>query len=177
MIRRPRRVLPASLAALVLLAACVLVALWTMQLALGEPAIVDYDTVAATVNRIRWIDQAVWITGGAAALLGVITILTAVVPGRSLTLALTAADSPDDATITRSSLRTALRAAAHVDGVTAASVKLRRRQVRAVVRTNRTSTDGIAERTRTALRQRLELIGLAGHRDVTVAVKTARSPQ
>lgn len=175
MIRRPRRGVPAVLTAVVLLAACVLVAVVAVQLLLGEPPWISYTAVATAFHEAQWTDLVPVIAGGVAALLGLLLVLAAIVPGRSRVLGLAPDGSTTDAAISRTSLRTTLRDAAKVDGVTTAAVTLRRGRVRAVVHTDRTITDGLADAVRAAVDQRVEHIGLARPHQVTVQVKAPRS--
>ncbi|ONI78695.1 hypothetical protein ALI144C_28270 [Actinosynnema sp. ALI-1.44] len=175
MIRRPRRGLPAVLTAVVLLGVCVVVAVSAVQLLLDEPPLVSYDAVATRIHQTQWTDLVPAIAGGAVALIGLLLVLSAVVPGRSRILGLAPDDSTTDAAISRTSLRTALRDAAKVDGVTNAVVKVRRARVRTVVRTDRTVTDGLADAVRAAVEQRLDHVGLARQHQLTVKVKAPRS--
>nr|WP_042190707.1 DUF6286 domain-containing protein [Kibdelosporangium sp. MJ126-NF4]CEL19527.1 hypothetical protein [Kibdelosporangium sp. MJ126-NF4]CTQ94673.1 hypothetical protein [Kibdelosporangium sp. MJ126-NF4] len=175
MIRRPRRGIPAVLTAVVLLGAFGIVAVCAVQLALGQPPLISFDAVATRANQTQWTDLVPAIAGGVAAFLGLLLVLAAIIPGRSRILGLTPDDSTLDAAISRTSLRTTLRDAAKVDGVTAAKVKLRRGRVRTAVRTDRTVTDGLADAVRAAVEQRLDHVGLARQHQVTVSVKAPRS--
>ncbi|ALG06044.1 DUF6286 domain-containing protein [Kibdelosporangium phytohabitans] len=175
MIRRPRRGIPAVLTAVVLLGVCVVVAVSVVQLLLDEPPLISYDAVAGRIHQAQWTDLVPAIAGGVVALVGLLLVLSAVVPGKSRILVLTPDGSTTDAAISRTSLRTTLRDAAKVDGVTNAVVTVRRGRVRTVVRTDRTITDGLADAVRAAVEQRLGHIGLARHHDVTVKVKAPRS--
>jgi hypothetical protein len=175
MIRRPRRSIPATLTALVLLAACVLVAVCAVQLTLGEPALINFTALAQTAHETQWTDRTAALAGGVAVLLGLLLVLAAVVPGKSLTLALTADESTIEAGISRGSLRTVLRAEARVDGVVGAAIRLRRKRIRVIVRTNRTNTDGLADAVRAAIEHRLGQIALARQPSVVVKVNATRS--
>lgn len=175
MIRRPRRSIPATVTAVVLLAVCVVVAVCAVQLALGEPALINFTALTQAAHETQWTDLAAAIAGGVAVLLGLLLVLAAIVPGKSLTLALATDESAVDAGISRASLRTALRAAARVDGVVGAVIRLRRKQIRAVVRTNRTTIDGLADAVRAAIEHRLDQIALARQPSVIVKVKATRS--
>ncbi|MFI9450104.1 DUF6286 domain-containing protein [Amycolatopsis sp. NPDC052450] len=171
--RRPRRGIPATLTASVLLAACVLVAVVAIQLLLGETPWIRYDTVAGTLNDLRWSDVVTAVIGGVAALLGLILVLAAVVPGRLTVLPLRG--DPDSGASHRSYRSTLRTAAATVDGVSSATVKLKPRKVSAKVSTGRATTEGLAEAVRGAIAQRLDQIDPALRPTVKVKVRSARS--
>lgn len=175
MIRRPRRSLPATLTALVVLAVSAVVAVCAVQLALGEPAFINVTGLVRSAHETQWTDVTAAVAGGIAVLLGLLLVLAAVMPGKSLTLALTSDDSAIDAGISRASLRTAVRDAARVDGVTGATIKLRRNRIRALVRTNRTTIEGMADAVRSSIDERLGQIALTRRPGVIVKVKATRS--
>lgn len=62
-----------------------------------------------------------------------------------------------------------------MDGVSGASLTLGRRKVAAVVRTDRTSTDGLADAVRASLEHRLDQITPASRPELKVKIKAARS--
>lgn len=170
--RRPRRSVPALLSALVLLAACVLVAVSAIQRILGERPWISYDTVAATLHDLRWNDIATAVAGGVLALAGVVLLLAAILPGTATVLPLA---GRFDSGVARGGYRTALRtAAAGVDGVAGARVKLGRRRVKVRVDTARTRPDGLADAVRTAVADRLDRIGPAARPAVAVRVRAPR---
>jgi hypothetical protein len=165
---------PAVLTALVLLAACAFVVTALVQRLLGEPPVLSYDAVAARVHDTSWNELPVLVGGGAAVLAGFVLLATAVLRGRPVVLPLVPEPGFDTGT-TRHGLRTSLRAtAAHVDGVSSAALKLRRRTVRVKVKTARTRTDGLADAVCAALETRLDQVGLARPPGVRVRVRGAR---
>lgn len=151
---RPRRTIPATLTALVLLAACVLTAVVAIQLITGQGALISYHSVADALHSTRWSDTTTLIAGGACALLGLLLLLAALLPGKPTVLPLT---GDLDAGITRRSLRHALQnTASSVDGVSRARLKLGRRGIVARIRTDRTNTAGLADAVSAALDRRLD---------------------
>jgi hypothetical protein len=171
--RRPRRSIPATLTAVVLLAACALVAVVAVQMLLGEAPWIRYDTVAGTLHDLRWSDLATAVIGGVAVLLGLILLLAAVLPGSLTVLPLR---GELDSGASRRSYRSTLRAAVStVDGVSNATVKLKSRKVSAKVRTGRATTDGLAEAVRGAIAHRLDQIDPALRPTVKVKVRSVRS--
>lgn len=170
MTRRSRRALPATLTALVLLAASVVVAVCAIQLAVGEPSLLPYDSLAGLLHDTTWSAQGVAVAGGVAAAIGLVLFLVAVVPGRARTATL-----DQHTAVSVRGLRNALRSAAVVDGVESAAVKVRRRRVRAVVRTRRAVVDGLGDAVRTALEHRVGEFALARPPQVVVRVKALRS--
>lgn len=172
--RRPRRSLPAVLVALVVLAGCVLAAAVAVQLIIGEKPWVSYDSMASALHGTRWSDPLTALAGGGAALLGLLLLVSAVVPGRPTVLPL---DGSPDSGASRRSYRSTLRTAAStVDGVSSAKLKVKRRKVVSVVTTGRTNTAGIADAVRAAVEHRLAQIGPATVPAVRVRVKATRSP-
>ncbi|WP_410599828.1 DUF6286 domain-containing protein [Amycolatopsis sp. lyj-90] len=171
--RRPRRSLPAVLVALVVLAGCVLAAAVAVQTILGEKPWVSYDAVASALHDTRWSDPLPAIAGGVVALLGLLLLVSAIVPGRPTVLPL---EGGTDSGASRRSYRSTLRTAAStVDGVSAAKLKLKRRGIVSVVTTGRTNTEGLADAVRAAIEHRLSQIGPATVPAVRVRVKATRS--
>jgi hypothetical protein len=174
--RRPRRSTPAVLTAIVLLAACVLVAVVAIQMIIGEPPWVDYRSVATALHGTRWNDSVTALAGGVLALAGVLMLIAAILPGAPTVLPLSGDPAGMDSGATRRSLRATLRSAAStVDGVNTAKLRLGRRKVVAVVRTNRTNTTGLDDAVRAALEHRLDQLNLANRPIPTVRVQTTRN--
>lgn len=183
MIRRPRRVIPASLAALVILAVCVVAAVSIIQELAGGAPLVPLGTLDVRA-RAQHLDGTVMASAGAlAAGLGLILIGCALIPGRPDTLALApvpseAADGQlpgaahPGAGVSRPGLRTALGAViADVDGVASARVRVRSRRVAARVRTELTDTAAVRAAVRDALGHRLSQVGLARQPEIRVSVR------
>lgn len=174
--RRPRRSTPAVLTALVLLAACALVAVVAIQMIIGEPELVDYRSIASTLHGMRWNELGTALAGGVLALAGLLMLLAAILPGAPTVLPLSGDASGMDSGATRRGLRSTLRAAAStVDGVNATKLRLGRRKVAAIVRTNRTNTTGLDDAVRAAIEQRLGQINLANRPTLTVKVHATRN--
>jgi len=103
-------------------------------------------------------------------------LLAAILPGAPTVLPLNGDPAGMDSGATRRSLRTTLRAAAStVDGVSATKLRLGRRKVAAVVRTNRTNTTGLDDAVRAAIEHRLDQINPANRLIPTVKVHTTRN--
>jgi hypothetical protein len=191
MTRRPRRTIPAALTALVILAACVLVAVSIVQELTGRPAVIPFGILARDVRTWRLDAPAMLGTGAVAAVAGLVLLGCAVIPGRRETLALAAipagpGDEPGDegsgggtdafgggtdAGVSRTGLRAALRATiADVDGVTSAKVRVRRRQIAATVRTELADSAELGAAVRDALGQRVSQTALDGEPRVRVTI-------
>lgn len=157
--RRPRRGLPATLIAVVLIAAATVVTVVAVQMIIGERPWVEFGTVAAWLHGMRWRDVAVAVAGAVVCVVGAVLVLCAVLPGR-LTVVPLRGDAPGtDSGASRRSLRATLRVAAStVDGVRAARLVLRGRRITITVHTNRTNTAGLADAVRAAVDRRLEQI-------------------
>lgn len=174
--RRPRRGTPAVLTALVLLAACVLTAVVAIQMIIDEPAWVDYRSVATTLHDLHWNDLGTALAGGALALAGLLLLLAAILPGAPTVLPLSGDPTGMDSGANRRGLRSTLRhAVSTVDGVSGAKLRLGRRKVTAVVRTNRTNTTGLDDAVRAALEHRLDQLNLADRPPAAVKVHTTRN--
>ncbi|MFC0546200.1 DUF6286 domain-containing protein [Kutzneria chonburiensis] len=173
---RPRRVLPAALVALALLAVCVIVAVSAAQTLAGQQPWVSYASVTDTLRSLRWEDRAMAIAGGAAGVVGAILVLVALLPGGLVVSPLDGDDGGIVAGAERHSLRMTLRAVASaVDGVSGAKVALSRRRVVAVVRTERTNPAGLEQGVRDALDRRLDQITPLPRPAVAVRVRARRS--
>ncbi|GAB3158368.1 hypothetical protein GCM10027258_69410 [Amycolatopsis stemonae] len=171
--RRPRRSTPAVLTALVVTAAGALAAVVAIQLILGERPWLDYGATARRLHDVRWADLPVVITGGVVALLGLVLVLAAVLPGKLTVLPLR---GDLDSGASRRSFGSTLRAAAaRVDGVEKVRLKLRRRSVRVRVQTRRTRPDGIADAVRVAVAARLDRIDPVRRPEVKVRLRAVRS--
>jgi hypothetical protein len=175
-IRRSRRSLPASLVALVLLAACVVVAVSAIQFLVGERPLVGYTSLTDAIHRTNWDQWPVLLGGGVAVVLGLVLLYAAVVPGKAIVLPLAPTGENIDSGATRQSLRRTLRTAvSSVDGVDTTKLKQGRKKVTARVRTNRTNTEGIAEAVRSAVELRLDQIAPVIRPSVRVRLKSVRS--
>lgn len=188
--RRSRRTIPAAVTALILLGVCVLTAISAIQLLAGQRPLISYAALADLAHTTRWDSLAVAAVAGLVMLIGLILLLTAILPGRPTVIPLRANDSGAasdtgtaldtgtaiDAGASRRSLRSTLRAAADaVDGVTATTLTLRRRTVTAAVRTHRTTPEGLAEAVRAAISHRLDQVSPATRPAVRVRVIAPRS--
>lgn len=174
---RPRRVLPASLAASLLAACGASAAVQIVSARTGHPVLRPATTAGAVrlLHTLTWHDPPIRAAGCGLMLAGLLMVLAAVIPGRTRTAPL-AGDDPRFVTgLSRSSLRGALLAtAAGVPGVNTAAVRLRgrlrpRAEVRVVSAFDDTGTLGV--QVADAVRDRIE--ELAPVRAPVVAVRVA----
>ena len=185
MTRHSRRVIPASLVALVILGACVVVAVSVIQHLSGHPPLLPFAAMARHARTLR-LDGTVMVTAGAvAAGLGVILLGCALIPGRTDTLALADVSAGDqdsqqapgkaaDAGVNRRGLRNALAAtAADIEGVAAARIRVRRRRVTAAVRTEMTDSAAARAAVEDALRNRLSQTALGWEPELRIVVRNA----
>ncbi|MEU0871790.1 DUF6286 domain-containing protein [Nocardia brasiliensis] len=171
MIRRPRRVGPAIVVAVVLIAGCAAVAVSLIQRLVGAREFVSYDTVATDLHGLTWNELPVLVAGVAAAVLGFVLLGLALWPGRPAVLPLADEDGLS-AGVTRGGLRTALRSAAGaVDGVGSARIRLRRKGVQVSARTDRTGTDALPAAICARLTRRVQEIGPQPVRRVRAKVR------
>ncbi|GLZ55697.1 DUF6286 domain-containing protein [Actinomycetospora sp. NBRC 106378] len=195
MTRRPRRTLPALLVALVLLALGALAATSAIQTLLGRTPVVSLDAVPGALSGVAWESPIVLIVAGVAAVVGLVLLLAAILPGPSHVLPLTAAPATTAPTAGgdaeawgpwsgsgveaagwhRHDLALRLRRrAADVEGVTGATAKVRRRSVKVVARTHRGSTGDLRQAVESALSTDLDSLGLARRPRLRVSVSSTR---
>ncbi|HEY3754435.1 MAG TPA: DUF6286 domain-containing protein [Pseudonocardiaceae bacterium] len=182
MTRLPRRTVPAMIVALLVLAACVLVAVCCLQALSGHPPVVSWHQVTDLGRRYHWHDAAVLTVGGVAAGLGLILLVCALLPGRPTVLPLGPVtpdpDTEPDEGIASRGLRQALyRSATAPDGVSGAELSLRHRQVAVRVDTPRAepaAVQDIRERVTEAVSESIDRLALADRPGVRVRVRTRR---
>ncbi|MBJ7607872.1 MAG: hypothetical protein JF887_00360 [Candidatus Dormibacteraeota bacterium] len=177
MIRHPRRTLPASLVALVLLAAAVLIAVSCIQLLTGQHQWLSFSAMTQYGSTLAWNQPATLAMAAAVAVLGLALLLAALTPGSPTVLPLASSDERPVTGVTRSSLNTVLSsAAASADGVETAIVRVRGRAVTATVRTPLNEPGALAQQVHSAISERLEDVTLARPRRIKVRVATTWSP-
>lgn len=126
MIRRPRRTLAASVVALALLVACVLVAVSCVQILLGRASLLPVADLARTGASLSGDSVAVLIGSAVVALAGLVLVVVAVRPGNPTVLALGNSGTAIRTGIARRSLdRLLTEAATGVDGIAGARVRTR----------------------------------------------------
>ncbi|HVV07742.1 DUF6286 domain-containing protein [Amycolatopsis sp.] len=177
MIRRPRRSLAATLVALVGLALCALVATSAIQLLVHQKPVLDYHAAATRLHDLHWNELPVVIAGAVLAALGLVLLLTAVLPGRALVLPLQGGggtSAPLDSGAARRGMTNTLRAAAEsIDGVGSAKLKLGRRKLKARITPDRLAGDELGRQVTAALDEQLDRIAPA--RRPATRVKIGRS--
>jgi Family of unknown function (DUF6286) len=175
-IRRPRRVVPATLVAVVLLGAMVLLIVACVQVLLGQPPVIAFGDLGAQAASLRWADLLVLVAGGVAAALGVVLLICAWSPGKPSVLPLASASGRSTAGATRHSLeRAVVQAAGEVDGVSHASAKVGASQVRATVSTPLRESGDLSGRIEKAVGERLTDIALDRRPRISVRVNQTGS--
>ncbi|WP_433802180.1 DUF6286 domain-containing protein [Actinomycetospora sp. CA-084318] len=190
MTRRPRRTAPALLVSLVLLALGALAATSAIQTLLGRTPVVSLDAVPSALSGVAWESPAVLIVAGVAALVGLVLLLAAILPGSSHVLPVGTAPATaggtgewgpwsgggvETAGWHRNDLALRLRRrAATVEGITGATAKVRRRSVKVVARTHRATTDDLRQAVETALSSDLDTLGLTARPRLRVSVSSTR---
>ncbi len=173
MIRRSRRVLPATIVAVLVLAACVLIAVSCVQALIGQPPWLPFAAIAGlgaglTVNSPLVIAAAI-ILG----VLGLVLLVAALAPGATTVLPLEQGGTAVVSGVTRNSLRAALAATAgDVDGVDRARVRVGKARVRATVRTPLHVPGALSEQVQAALDDRLRDIAPLRSPRIRVRVST-----
>ncbi|MBW0102894.1 DUF6286 domain-containing protein [Pseudonocardia sp. KRD291] len=175
MIRRPRRSTPAAVVAVVLLAACVLVAVSCVQILLAQTPLLPLSASARAGTSLTASSTPVVAGAVVAAVIGLVLLLAGLLPGSPVVLATADAGTGIDTGIDRRSLQRALtHSASRVDGVDSAQVTSGRRRVTATVRTTLDDTDAVRGAVTEALRGRLE--DLSPGSGPLVTTRTVRKP-
>lgn len=175
MIRRHRRVLPATIVALVLLAAMVVLVVSCVQLLLGQPPLIPFGTVVPIAAALPWSSGTVMAAGAVAAALGLVLLACAWTPGAATIVPL-APTEHSTAGATRQSLRRIVTSTARaVDGVHSASATVRPRRVGVRVRTPLRDPGELGQQVRAAIDDRLAEIALARTPRTRVRVTHDRS--
>ena len=170
MIRRPRRVIPSSIVAAILLALMVLVIASCVQVLLGQAPVIPFGSLATRGSELTWADLPVLIGGGVLGALGVILLVCAWLPGAPNVLSLAAVGAGTQAGATRRSVRTAVvRAARRVDGVSRATASVSPGRVRATVSTPLREAGDLPDQVRSAVGEQLTTIAL--ERSPTIRVR------
>jgi hypothetical protein len=129
---RPRRTIPGVLVAAVLAAAGILGAIWAASAALGHPLwkIPHRDFAGPLQSTAHWSGPGTLAVAAAAAFVGFVLILIAVIPGRPRSIALASGDDSVVIGVPRRSLRHSLAwLAGEIPGVDSAKVRAGRRSV------------------------------------------------
>lgn len=180
MIRRPRRVIPATVVALVVLAACVLVAVCCLQQVSGHTPLLTWHQVADLGARLHWHDPAVLAAGAVLVVLGLLLLAGAMLPGRPTVLALEPLpEASSDDGVSRHGLREILRhSAVDTDGVTAAQARVRGGRVLVRITTPLDQPDDvhdIRERVQQTVSDSLDRVALAAAPRLRVHVRTRQN--
>ncbi|MEU7690106.1 alkaline shock response membrane anchor protein AmaP [Microbispora hainanensis] len=170
---RPSRGLPAAVAALALLAIGGLTTVHVVSALLGRPVrLVPYEQWARWASTTAWNDGRTLAVASALALIGLVLILIAVVPGRGRMIALRTGDPDLVVGLPRRALARALGArAGKVDGVRAAGTRMRGWHADVSVRTDLRDTKALAERVRAAVEDELARLAPAHHISLNVRVR------
>jgi hypothetical protein len=169
-------VVPASIVAVLLLAAMVVVVWSCVQVLLGQAPLIPFVSLVARGTALRWNDLAVLVGGGVLAGLGLVLLACAWLPGAPNVLSLADVGDQTRAGATRRSVRHAVvTAASRVDGVSAATAQVTASRVRTTVRTPLRSTGELPAQVRAAVGERLTTIALRRPPTITVRVNRTRS--
>jgi Family of unknown function (DUF6286) len=170
---RPRRMLPAVVAAAVLATAAILTATEVISTLVNRPAqVLPVGWLARAGRDVHWDDPAALATAAVACALGIVLIAVVLAPGRSRMIALTPGDPQTVTGITRTGLRRYLAAAAtRVDGIARARVRLSRRRVRVKAASPLRDARGLSGQVEQAVTARLEELAPLQPRRVRVTVR------
>ncbi|GLW06116.1 hypothetical protein Misp01_12460 [Microtetraspora sp. NBRC 13810] len=170
---RPRRAVPGTIAAIVLLLLGLVSAIEVISALLGTPfRIVPYDRILNWAFTTRWNNPALLLGAGVAAILGLLLLLMALVPGRGRYIALRTGDPNLIMGMQRRSFaRSLARAAESVDGVTAARGHARGGYVHVKATTPLRDTRTLEETVRRAIHDKIDSLSPASAPHVGVTVR------
>jgi hypothetical protein len=170
---RPRRLLPAVLAAVVIAAVTALAVLDIVAAHADQSAeILSASSMRHFGTTTRWDDPAVLAIGSAACALGLALVFLAAWPGRSRILPITSADDHTVTGITRRGLRRYLvDAATAVDGIDDASGHVSRRRARIVADSSLRDARGLRSQVTDAVAARHDGLALLRPLQLRVTVR------
>ncbi|WP_285759547.1 DUF6286 domain-containing protein [Nocardiopsis ansamitocini] len=174
---RPYRSWPAFIAGAVIMGVAGLAAVEVISALAGSPlSLLPVDRATGYAGSARWADPTVKIASGVLALIGLVLISLALVPGRGHWLALRTEDPAFVVGLSKGALRRALAAAAcEVDGVRSAHVTLGRRRVAVRAHTELRRSDELPGLVREAVRRRLGDLAPVRELNVRASVRYAKA--
>ncbi|GAA4820991.1 hypothetical protein GCM10023201_03180 [Actinomycetospora corticicola] len=181
MIRRPRRSLPATIVALVILAVCVLVVVAVVQSLLGQTPFLTLSALLGITSSQSWSSAGTVAVAIVLAVLGLILLLVAIRPGAPTVLPLRALVDDDgsrgaDAGVRRNTLTKDLATTAGaVPGVTSANVSARVGRITATVTVAAADPASVPGEVQTRLETRLVEIGPATRPKVRVRARADKN--
>jgi Ni/Fe-hydrogenase subunit HybB-like protein len=165
----------AFILALALIAGCVILIAEVIGVAVGKtPLLVHWTTWYHWAHRTKWDAGVVRVWSAVLIVIGVLILAVELKPTRARRLPLRSGDDATDAAVTRRGLAGMLRAAATgVDGISSATVKVRRRRARVTAASaarHRAAAEALTEPVIQALRARLDALDLRHPPRLTVHV-------
>ena len=165
MTRRPRRTVPATIVALVLLAVCVLTVIAVIQSLAGQTPLLSLDQLLSVGSSQHWNSAAVVGTAVVVAVVGLVLLFAAIRPGNPTVLPLVpriGGMPVSEAGVRRATLAKDLATVVGaVPGVSRADVVAGRRSVTATVRVAAADPASVPGQVRQRLDERLGEIGPA----------------
>lgn len=158
---RPRRTIPGVLVAAVLAAAGIPGAIWAASAALGHPLwkVAHRDFAGPLQSTTHWSSTGTVAVAAAAAFVGFVLILIAVIPGRPRAIALASGDDSVVIGVPRRSLRRSLAwLAEDVPGIDSAKARTGRRSVTVRATTRLRDPAGLRESVQAAAEDRLAVL-------------------
>lgn len=155
---RPRRRIPGVLVAAVLVAAGIVGCLWAASAALGHPLwnIPHGDFAGPLQSSVHWDDTGTLIVASAAAFIGFLLILIALIPGRPRAVMLASGDDSLVIGVPRRNLRRSLGwLAADIAGIDRVKVRAGRHSVTVRATTRLREPAGLRESVQAAVEDRL----------------------
>ncbi|KIH99918.1 hypothetical protein LP52_04715 [Streptomonospora alba] len=174
---RPRRSWPALIVGALVLGVAALAAAEVASTLAGAPLRTAVTSAAGEYAAgARWSDPLVRIASAVAAVIGLVLIAVALVPGRGRFTALRTGDPELVVGLSRWGLKRTLASAAHdVGGVRGAHVSVGRRRVKVRVRTDLREANGLRGEVAAAVRGRLAELEPVGEFKVTTRVRRVKA--
>ncbi|MGI5120606.1 DUF6286 domain-containing protein [Marinactinospora thermotolerans] len=174
---RPRRSWPAFIVGALIVAVAGLAAAEVISTLVGSPLrILPVDKAADYAGSARWNDPSVQVASAVLALIGLVLISLALVPGRGRWTVLRTDDPALVVGLSRAGMRRALTAAAcEVDGVRGASVRVGRRRVKVRAETVLRHAGDLPAQVRAAVQGRLDELDPVRKPKVRAQVRYAKA--
>ena len=176
---RSGRPIPAVIASVVL-TACGGLGLWAAVWVLSGQGPLEDFPLYSSASQVSWGSALFAVLSAVVLVVGIMVVLTAVLPGRSM-LARQALrpdaqeDSISSAVTTRGLSRIAVSEAERLDGSLAASAKASHRRIRIAVKTVARDRDAVRRVIHSSIQQRLDALDLRRQPKIMVTVNTKES--
>ena len=172
---RPRRTIPGVIVAALIAAAGIIGTIWAASAALSNPLwnVPHGDFAGPLESTVHWDSTGTLAVASAVAFAGFLLILIAVLPGRPRAIPLASGDESVVIGVPRRSLRRSLGwLVQDIAGIDKAKVRIRRRSVKVRATTRLRDTEGLYEKVRQTVQDRLAALDPLWPPQVKVKLRT-----